>query len=232
MAPLAADMPSNLRPSARSLLATLALKYERDSRCRPQFRSFPFSHPIRLMRRPAFVFAGFLAFVASHAGAAAPDPNAPVSYWKSIRPIFQAQCQGCHQPAKAKGGYVMTEYEKLLAAGDSKEAPIVPGKPDGSLLVKQIVPKNGEAEMPKGKPPLHAIEINLIKAWIAEGAKDDTPANARQRYDTEHLPVYTHAPIVTSLDYSPDGKLIAVGDRKSTRLNSSHIPLSRMPSSA
>jgi mono/diheme cytochrome c family protein len=41
------------------------------------------------------------------------DPNAPVSYFKKIRPIFQAQCQGCHQPAKAKGGYVMTDFAKF-----------------------------------------------------------------------------------------------------------------------
>ena len=31
---------------------------------------------------------------------------------------------------------------------------------------------------------------------------------------------------------SPDGSRIYIRDRKSTRLNSSHIPLSRMPSSA
>ena len=36
-----------------------------------------------------------------------------------------------------------------------------------------------------------------------------------------------------SVDITPDGKRVyAGGDRKSTRLNSSHIPLSRMPSSA
>jgi mono/diheme cytochrome c family protein len=36
------------------------------------------------------------------ADSAKPDPNKPVSYFKDVRPIFQAQCQGCHQPAKAK----------------------------------------------------------------------------------------------------------------------------------
>ena len=46
------------------------------------------------------------------------DPNAPVSYFKKVRPIFQAQCQGCHQPAKAQGGYVMTDFAKLLAGGE------------------------------------------------------------------------------------------------------------------
>ena len=28
-------------------------------------------------------------------------PAAKVSYDKQVRPIFQAHCQGCHQPAKA-----------------------------------------------------------------------------------------------------------------------------------
>jgi mono/diheme cytochrome c family protein len=49
--------------------------------------------------------------IASPAFSAAPpkkeeveDPDAPVSYFKRVRLIFQAECQGCHQPAKAKGG--------------------------------------------------------------------------------------------------------------------------------
>ena len=34
--------------------------------------------------------------------------TSPVSYYEQIRPLFQAKCQGCHQPAKAKGKYIMT----------------------------------------------------------------------------------------------------------------------------
>ena len=30
----------------------------------------------------------------------------PISYYQQIRPLFQAKCHGCHQPAKAKGDYV------------------------------------------------------------------------------------------------------------------------------
>src|SRR5687767_8748392 len=103
----------------------------------------------------------------------------PVSFYKKVRPILQANCQGCHQPAKAKGNYVMTEFEKLFIPGETGGKPIVPGKPEESLLVKQITPTNGEAEMPKGKQPLHSIEIDVVKRWIAEGAGDDTPANAK-----------------------------------------------------
>lgn len=144
---------------------------------------------------------------------AAPDPSKPVSYYKDVRPIFQGQCQGCHQPAKAKGGYVMTDFTKMLAGGESAgkgEMAIVPGAPDKSLLLQQITPTKGEAEMPPKKPPLPENHIQLIRRWIAEGAVDDTPANARQRYDAEHPPIYQRPPVITSLDFSPDGSLLAV----------------------
>jgi WD40 repeat protein/mono/diheme cytochrome c family protein len=134
-----------------------------------------------------------------------------VSYFKQVRPIFQAQCQGCHQPAKAGGGYVMTSFDRLLAAGESKAAAVVPGKPDDSHLIEQITPEDGKAEMPKDKPPLTQIEIDTIKRWVAEGAVDDTPAGARVRFDKDNPPVYSRPPVITALDYSPDGSLLAVG---------------------
>jgi WD40 repeat protein len=57
---------------------------------------------------------------------------------------------------------------------------------------------------------LHESQVALIKKWVSEGAKDDTPASAKAQYDMEHPPVYVTAPAVTSLEYSPDGTLIAV----------------------
>lgn len=138
------------------------------------------------------------------------DASPPISFYKQVRPVLQANCQGCHQPAKPKGSYVMTEFERMLVPGESGEKPVVAGKPEASFLVKQITPVKGEAEMPKGKPPLAEHEIELVRRWVAEGATDDTPPNARQRYDAEHPPVYTRLPVITSLDYSPDGSLIAV----------------------
>src|ERR1700750_741138 len=149
----------------------------------------------------------FAAALASSAVAAPPkkqeveDPNAPTSYYKKIRPIFQANCQGCHQPAKSKGGYVMTDFARLLSGGeecakDGSKA-VVPSDPGKSLLVHQISPENGEAEMPPKKDPLHDFEIQLIRKWISEGAVDDPPSNARQRISAEHPPVYQRSPVIT-----------------------------------
>lgn len=137
--------------------------------------------------------------------------NRPVSYWNDIRPIMQASCQGCHQPAKAKGDYVLTDVLRMIKGGESGEPVIVAKKPDSSFLLEQIIPgDNGKAEMPPKDDPLHESEIALIKRWIAEGAVDDTPENAHQRYDMKNPPVYARPPLVTSMDYSPDGSLLAV----------------------
>ena len=136
--------------------------------------------------------------------------DAKVSYYKQIRPIFQANCQGCHQPAKRGGEYVMTSHESLLQGGESGDASIVPGKSAESYLVSQITAVDGKADMPKGKPPLAESDVDLVRRWIDEGAVDDTPASAKQRHDAEHPPTYVLPPVITALDYSPDGQLLAV----------------------
>jgi WD40 repeat protein len=136
--------------------------------------------------------------------------SAKVSYYRDIRPILQANCQGCHQPAKNKGGYVMTEFKRLLAGGDAEGSAIVPSHPDQSAILKMVTPQDGEVRMPKGKTPLMESEVALIQSWIQQGAEDDTPADARRHYDSEHPPVYSRPPVIASLDFSPDGKLLAV----------------------
>lgn len=173
------------------------------------------------LRRPAFPVAHVVAGILSTWGCSSILPAAepprmepavasgPVSYWKQIRPIFQASCQGCHQPAKPKGGYVMTEFARLLAGGETGRA-VIPNDPAASPLVLAVTVKDGEADMPKNKPPLSETDVALISRWIAEGANDDTPASATQRIDEAHPPVYLRPPVVTSLDFSPDGTLLAV----------------------
>ncbi|NOS70023.1 MAG: DUF1549 domain-containing protein [Verrucomicrobia bacterium] len=139
-----------------------------------------------------------------------PKPAVSVSYYRDVRPILQANCQGCHQPAKSKGGYVMTDFKKLLVGGEAEGAAIVPRNSDQSSILKMITPQDGEVRMPKGKPPLLENEVALISSWIQQGAVDDTPADAKRHYDAEHPPVYSRPPVIASLDFSPDGKLLAV----------------------
>ena len=103
----------------------------------------------------------FLAAVAAVASVASGQPikpvanDGPVSFFKDIRPILQQNCQGCHQPAKTQGGYVMTEYASILKPGETGKPTIVPGNADASYLIQEIrVLKDGSHEMPKGRDAL------------------------------------------------------------------------------
>jgi WD40 repeat protein/mono/diheme cytochrome c family protein len=140
-----------------------------------------------------------------------PTPGGKVSYYKDVRPIFQQHCQGCHQPAKPLGGFVMTSYPDLLKAGDSELPGVVPGKPADSLLVKLLGEVKGRATMPKGKDPLPEFQVKFITDWVAQGAADDTPMSARAPLvDANHPPTYALLPVLTAVTFSPDGQYLAV----------------------
>jgi WD40 repeat protein len=161
--------------------------------------------------KPAAVKPVAAKSVAAKSVAAVTPAGAPaVSYWRQIRPILQANCHGCHQPAKAGGQFVMTSFGKLLAGGESGDAAIKPGQPAASYLIEQVTPHDGKADMPKDKSPLSADDLALLTRWIAQGAKDDSASFAGPKYDMQHPPIYSRPPVVTSIDYSPDGKLLAV----------------------
>lgn len=164
------------------------------------------------MRRIAFALALVPAVVFAQPAAKKDAPTSgKISYYKEIRPLFQQHCQGCHQPAKPLGGYVMTGHADLFKAGDSEKPGLVAGKPAESLLVKLLGEVKGRARMPKAKDPLPDAQIKLITDWVAQGAIDDTPAAAKARLiDSANPPVYEQLPTITSIAFSPDGSLLAV----------------------
>jgi outer membrane lipoprotein-sorting protein len=97
--------------------------------------------------------------------AEAPQPAESATY-ASIQPILQRNCSGCHGGPRAKGGYSVTSYEGVMGGGK-----VIPGDPDASPLVKYLT---GELQprMPSGRPPLPKDQIEAIKAWIRNGAKE------------------------------------------------------------
>jgi len=170
---------------------------------------------LMIFARRLFVVGIYLFSVSSLvAQTPAKKEDAPdkVSYYKDVRPIFQQHCQGCHQPAKAQGGFVMTGFADLFERTEHETPGIVAGKPDQSAVYTQITPKTGKPpQMPRGKDPLADREIKIIERWIAQGAKDDTPPSARASLiDSEHPPTYALSPVIPSIAYSSDSSLLAV----------------------
>ncbi|HEY3393879.1 MAG TPA: c-type cytochrome domain-containing protein, partial [Lacipirellulaceae bacterium] len=165
----------------------------------------------RCILAAVFLILARSSFAADGAGEpSAGEPAGEVSYQHDVLPILQANCHGCHQPAKASGAMEMTAFKNLLAAGESGSPAIVPGKPDESYLIEQITPEDGEAAMPQGKKPLDESQVALIRRWIEQGARDDTPPSTVRLIDPAHPPVYSGPPVIASIDWSPDGMLLAV----------------------
>jgi mono/diheme cytochrome c family protein len=147
----------------------------------------------------------------------AQQPGAEVSYFREIRPIVQRTCQGCHQPAMKSGGLDATRYEGF-AAGGNKGPAFKAGAPQESVVLAYL---KGERQprMPFGSPPLPDDQIELFRRWIAAGAKDDTPPEARDIVALDKPPVYHLPPVITALAYSPDGSLLAISGYREVLLH-------------
>jgi WD40 repeat protein/mono/diheme cytochrome c family protein len=141
-------------------------------------------------------------FFLSVAGGA--EPDAPVSYYRDVRPIFNSNCNACHKPEKMKGELDMTSVAAMLKGGKHGHT-VEPGTPGKSKLVEMI--SGPDPDMPKDGDALARVQIATISKWIRQGARDDTPAPGTARVDT---PIYTVPPVITALAYSPNGSVLAV----------------------
>jgi tricorn protease-like protein len=137
---------------------------------------------------------------------AADGAEKPVSYYQDILPIFKRSCTGCHHAGKLKGELDMTSYQTFKKGG--KHGPgFVAGQPKESIVIEEI--SGDEPSMPKEGDPLSAAEVAMMTRWIADGAKDDTPATAGSTKLTA-APNYSQPPVISALAFSSNGQSLAV----------------------
>jgi WD40 repeat protein len=155
---------------------------------------------------------------------AAADP----SFHREIRPILQKNCAGCHQPANKASDLDLTTYA-AFAKGGKRGAAFVAGDAAKSLTVQYLTGAM-KPPMPLGQPPLTAAEIELMKAWIVAGAKDDSPGES----ETNQPTVYTQPPVITALRFSPDGAMLAVSGNREVLIHQADggALLKRLPGKA
>lgn len=97
-----------------------------------------------------------------------PMPEARVVTFKEhVMPVFQARCIECHGDPTIKSGFDMRTLAKINTGGNGGPG-LVAGKPEMSYLFERI--EDGSMP-PRGKSPLSKSEMNLIREWIANGAK-------------------------------------------------------------
>lgn len=90
----------------------------------------------------------------------------PISFAEQVAPIFERRCLSCHNEQQRKGSFSLQTAEAVLDSGM-----IESGNPAESHLIEVITPQNGTAKMPKDADPLSDQEIEILRNWIAEGAK-------------------------------------------------------------
>jgi WD40 repeat protein/mono/diheme cytochrome c family protein len=96
--------------------------------------------------------------------------------------ILKAHCHRCHgQDGQIEGGmnYVL-DLDKLIA-----RKKIVPGNAEGSPLLRRIA--NGTMPPPGEKVRVTDEELAILKKWIAEGAKLESPPATRKRISSSEV---------------------------------------------
>jgi hypothetical protein len=113
-----------------------------------------------------------LAWVGSGAqGQEPPASRPPVDFYSQIQPLLFIHCVGCHGPEKEKSSFRVDRPERLKMGGDSGEAAVVPGSPEQSALLRRLLSKDPDEKMPPEGPRVPAEKIDLLRRWIAEGAR-------------------------------------------------------------
>lgn len=101
-------------------------------------------------------------------------PSSAVDFVRDIKPIFVRHCYECHGPGQERGGLSLAERGLAVPGGDSGPA-VVPGSAGTSLLLHRVTGQKAPA-MPLDGEPLSAAEVQLLQAWIDQGA--DWPPSA------------------------------------------------------
>ncbi len=98
------------------------------------------------------------------------SPEATLLFETSIKPLFENNCKVCHSDQAPSSGLSVGNRAALLAGGNRGPA-VLPGRPEGSLLL-QAVRHEGQLKMPPGsKLPDEAIAA--LTRWVDLGAPWD-----------------------------------------------------------
>ncbi|WP_339729483.1 PSD1 and planctomycete cytochrome C domain-containing protein [uncultured Gimesia sp.] len=89
----------------------------------------------------------------------------------SVEPILKKHCFECHShSAGVMEGDLTLDWQSGWKNGGARGAAIVPGDPNGSLLIKAVLHSDPDLKMPEEK--LTEKEIAILVQWVKQGAHD------------------------------------------------------------
>ena len=127
-----------------------------------------------MTRRIGFLLTVVAAFIgtvftqAQDRPAPATPPAPAIDYDRDVRPIL-TQCFGCHGPRQAQSGLRLDLRQNALRGGDYGVV-IVPGRSAESKLILRLTGSKAGLQMPP-TGPLPQEEIDILRAWIDQGAE-------------------------------------------------------------
>lgn len=91
-----------------------------------------------------------------------------------VLPVFEQNCQSCHNQNKTKGGLLLTSYEEMMEGGKSQKTMLTAFEHGQSELFQRMVsPLSEDGHMPpSNKPQPDSAVLKLLAAWIENGASD------------------------------------------------------------
>src|SRR5579859_7192953 len=96
---------------------------------------------------------------------------------RDIAPIFRASCEKCHGAKNTQAKLRLDSEAAVLQGGISGKV-IIPGNSRDSLLMKRLLGLTDAPRMPFGADPLSDSQIDMIRAWIDQGAHVDSTVAA------------------------------------------------------
>ncbi len=102
------------------------------------------------------------------------DTIVTISYSQHVQSILQNRCatSGCHNNASSSAGLSLTSWQRLIK-GSTFGNVIVPFRADKSLLTYLFDGTTLRRQHPAISSALSQAEVNFLKRWITEGAKND-----------------------------------------------------------
>ena len=132
-----------------------------------------------MMGRILLVLAVAAGLSAVGPEAVAGDPGAASeSFFElKVRPVLAGTCVKCHGEKKASGGLRLDSREAMLAGGESGPA-VVPGDPEGSLLVRAVRHADETLKMPpeqaaRPRRPGRPGRLGRRRRALAEGRRGE-----------------------------------------------------------